>query len=100
MLEAFNKALAQQRSGRDILAGLARFRVWQDQFELFEKLPPLETIKRTDRVMISASASAGARVLGKLWRRAAWGADRVDARSILAFIEQAAAQPDPPKTGA
>lgn len=99
MLEAFNAAFAQQPSGRDVVAGLARFRVWNDQFELFEKLPPLETIKRTDRVMIYASEHEGVRVIVKLWRRAAWGDDRAEAPRILAFLEQAADLANTPVPG-
>ena len=88
MLDAFAEATAQDGSAA-AMERLDRFRRWKSQLELMRQYPEAQALLETDRVLMWRSdVAAGSRVV-KLWRRANWDDDRLEANRLARFCETA-----------
>ena len=99
MLEAFNLAVAESPSSREVLEGLERFRHWKSQRQIFLDLPSVEDLKSDDRVEVWRSHYEGRSVVVKMWKREAWGDQNTEAPRLLAFLEKAEGLRLSPPTG-
>ena len=88
MLDAFVEATAQDGSAA-AMERLDRFRRWKSQLELMRQYPEAETLLETDRVLMWRSDVAADSRVVKLWRRANWDDDRLEANRLARFCETA-----------
>ena len=88
MLDAFIEGTSQDGSAA-AMERLDRFRRWKSQLELMRQYPEKQTLLESDRVLMWRSdIAAGIRVV-KLWRRANWDDDRLEANRLARFCETA-----------
>ncbi len=90
-LEAFNKATAARPTPDEVLSELDRFRGEIKSQRLLASAYPAEDdpLLESDREDIWRSTHAGAPVIVKLWKQAAWGDIRREGGTVLAFLQRA-----------
>lgn len=89
MLSAFNDALSDQPSRREVMEGLERFRTLKSQLQLIREYPPAKDLRDDDRVAMWISEQDGEPVLIKIWKHTSWGDTSKEASRILDFLERA-----------
>lgn len=89
MLQAFNSAIAGNRSDKAVLEGLEKFKTFKSQFRLLKEYPMEQELRDDEARAMWISSSGGHPVLVKMWRRASWGDQQREAPRILDFLEGA-----------